>query len=76
VRFLVTYARAAGMRDDLRGHARQATSRAARWRRHEAQRIRMNALFETWNQQLAAELADPQAAAVAAAAASRSGARH
>jgi hypothetical protein len=52
VRFLQTYLNLAQVQGDWKTWWRQCAAQAARYRRHEAQRIRMNGLFETWNGQL------------------------
>lgn len=55
VRFLRRYHGAARLDPELKASARQIVATAEAWRRHEAQRIKMNDLFDEWNRQLAAE---------------------
>jgi hypothetical protein len=55
MRFLAAYYGARQLTPERRAHSREIEKLAARWRRHEAQRIKMSDLFENWNRQLRAE---------------------
>lgn len=55
VRFLVEYFGARRFSADIRRHVAEIERLAARWVRHENQRIRMSGLFEDWNEQHDAE---------------------
>jgi hypothetical protein len=48
---------------ELKCQVREVVHDARRWRRHEAQRIKMSNLFDDWNRQLESERADATAAA-------------
>ena len=69
MRFLVEYFGAHRLPADIKDAIRRIDRLADRWRRHEQQRIKMNDLFECWNQQLANEnaptIAREQVASVA-----------
>lgn len=55
LRFVLQYFGAERFTAEIRAHARVVDTRAKRWQRHEAQRIKMNDLFESWNRRLDAE---------------------
>jgi hypothetical protein len=61
LRFVLQYFGAERFTDEIRAHARVVDARAKRWQRHEAQRIKMNDLFEAWNRRLDAERAEESA---------------
>jgi hypothetical protein len=55
MRFLVEYFGARRLPPDIKRHIREIDRLAQRWEKHERQRIKMNDLFEEWNQLLEAE---------------------
>ena len=55
LRFLLAYADAARLNPELKACARAIDRLSARWRQHEIRRVKMNELFELWNQQLSVE---------------------
>ncbi len=57
LRFLREYFGAERLTPEIRWYARLIDRLAARWERHERQRIKMSHLFEEWNRQLESELA-------------------
>lgn len=61
--FLLRYFRARALTPELKAHARDIAALAGRWRRHEAQRIKMNDLFEAWNRRLVEETRASRASA-------------
>jgi hypothetical protein len=68
LRFLLRYFAGERLTLSIKAHARTIAAWSRQWQRHEAQRIKMNDLFEEWNQQLERE---PFAAAPILAATTR-----
>jgi hypothetical protein len=67
LRFLLRYFNAPRLTSELKAQARQIAAGAAPWQRHEAQRIKMNGLFDEWNRELLLNAAPQPAAAGSAA---------
>ncbi len=55
LRFLRSYANVARLTPAVKAQLREIDQAAQTWLRHETQRVKMNALFDEWNQQLTRE---------------------
>jgi hypothetical protein len=55
LRFLLRYFRATRLNAELKRQAREIAAGATQWQRHESQRIKMNRLFDKWNERLMRE---------------------
>lgn len=55
LRFLLRYFRVTRLNADLKRQAREIAAGATQWQRHESQRIKMNRLFDKWNDRLMRE---------------------
>jgi len=66
LRFMRHYCECARLPAALKSHLRQIGALAEAWRRHEDRRIRMQCLFERWNEQLALEERWPTGSGAAA----------
>jgi hypothetical protein len=52
LRFLLHYSQVARLTPELRESARRVAALTRHWQQHETQRIKMNQLFDQWNDQL------------------------
>jgi hypothetical protein len=74
LRFLLHYSQVARLTPELRDSARRVAALTRHWQQHETQRIKMNQLFDQWNDQLERDAPPVTPAPDGAAALSCSGA--